>query len=97
MTVEKTYKRRIVCAAIRNKRDGSLILGPRHFDATMRDAIKESKRMTWNNADQGFIDQHGKFLTREEAYMVANAAGQIISQVGGDSANGGTLYSENIY
>lgn len=97
MPEKNIYKRRIVCAAIRNKRDGSLILGPRHFDSVMRDAIKESKRMTWNNADQGFIDQQGKFLTREEAYIVATAAGQIIKQVGGDTVNGGTLHSENLY
>ena len=43
---------------------------------------------------QGFIDQRGNFLTREEAWIVAEASGQIIRRVGGD---GKKLYSENLY
>lgn len=48
-------------------------------------------------AEQGFIDRHGKFHTREEAWKIATPAGQIKRHVGGDSQNGGTLYSENLY
>jgi hypothetical protein len=44
--------------------------------------------------EQGFIDQHGVFMTREEAWIVAEAACQIIRRVGGDGAR---LYSENLY
>lgn len=47
--------------------------------------------------EQGFIDQHGAFMSRREAWEVAEAAGQIIRRVGGDEADGGTLYSENLY
>ncbi|CAE6710389.1 hypothetical protein [Candidatus Nitrotoga fabula] len=47
--------------------------------------------------EQGFIDQHGVFMTRTEAWHVAQASGQILRRCGGDDANGGTLYSENLY
>jgi len=43
------------------------------------------------------IDNKGVFLSRTEAWKVAEAAGQIIRRVGGDETNGGTLYSENLY
>lgn len=46
---------------------------------------------------QGFIDQRGTFMTREEAWKVAVESGQIKRRVGGDERNGGTLYSENLY
>lgn len=45
-------------------------------------------------AEQGFIDQRGAFLTREEAHKVATGAGQIIRRCGGDD---GRLFSENLY
>lgn len=46
---------------------------------------------------QGFVDNEGNFLTREEAWKVAERCGQIIRRCGGDTANGGTLYSENLW
>lgn len=49
------------------------------------------KPMTW---DQGFIDQWGLFLTREEAWTVAVEKGQIRRQV---NTPEGTLYSEHLY
>jgi hypothetical protein len=45
-------------------------------------------------AEQGFVDQHGVFLTREEAMEIARAAGQIVRRCGGDSIR---LFSENLY
>lgn len=51
----------------------------------------------WYTAEQGFIDQWGTFLTRTEAWKIAEAANQIAFQVGGDTIDGGTLYSENLY
>lgn len=47
--------------------------------------------------EQGFLDNNYKFLSRTEAWKVAEAAGQIIRSVGGDTKEGGTLYSENLY
>ena len=46
---------------------------------------------------QGFIDQYGVFMTRQEAWKVAEAADQINYRCGGDDKYGGTLYSENLY
>lgn len=83
--------RRIVCAA--NRRPGiALVLGIRHCDALMHMHPMYGGRM-----DQGFIDNRGEFLTRIQAWQVAMDAGQIIRRVGGDDANGGTLFSENLY
>lgn len=89
--------RRVVCAAI-HLEDTGVILGPRHYDATMHAAIDlepDDLKEAWRHeAEQGFIDQHGHFLTREEAWVIAEEAGQIIRRVGGD---GQRLYSENLY
>lgn len=43
---------------------------------------------------QGFIDQHGNFYTRKEAWIIAKDNDQIIRIVPGSE---GTLYSENLY
>lgn len=91
---------RVVCAANRYIKDHDyMLVGPRHWDKTMRsqnagypEFVRES--IEW---EQGFIDQFGDFLTRQEAWVIANEQGQIIRRCGGDSANGGTLYSENLY
>ena len=85
-------KRVIVCAAIRNH-DGFIICGARHFDNGMRDQLLDSLR-DWSMAEQGFIDQHGEFLNREQAHVIAVAAGQIVRRVGGDNNK---LFSENLY
>jgi hypothetical protein len=47
----------------------------------------------WVGAEQGFIDQYGQFLTRQEAYTIALEQNQILYP-GFDS---GTLYSEDLY
>lgn len=88
--------RRVVCAAIRRKDDGAMVCSARHFDAAMHSQIEGSfyMRHQWQEAEQGFIDQFGVFMSRKEAWIVANAAGQVIRRVGGDD---GCLYSENLY
>ena len=48
-------------------------------------------------SEQGFVDRFGKFHNREEAWKIAEPAGQIRRRVGGDTINGGTLFSENLY
>lgn len=54
-------------------------------------------KINWTGGDQGFVDRNRNYLTREQAWEVAKAAGQIIRRCGGDDSNGGTLYSENLY
>jgi hypothetical protein len=93
-------ERRIVCAANKDI-SGMIVLGVRHFDEHMLKVLKLAKlpRFSLIGVQQGFIDQRGVFLSREEAWLVAEAAGQIIRRVGGDmSADGvGKLFSENLY
>lgn len=102
---------RIVCAA--NRGNGEIFLGARHFDERMRNAIDtylryeammnetdkdtELKNMKKWGIEQGFIDQFGTFYNRQEAWVVAEAAGQIIQRVGGDGPEGQGLFSENLY
>lgn len=48
-----SLERRIVCAALRNA-EGQLVLGPRHYDHTMRMQIINDT--DWNGCEQGFIN-----------------------------------------
>ena len=84
--------RMIVCAAVRKRFTGQTALGVRHWDGFMSHLDSEG-----DPVDQGFIDNQGNFLNRTDAWKVANEAGQITRRVGGDDADGGTLYSENLY
>jgi len=90
---DKEMTQRIVCAAIKHTTD-EIIIGPRHFDRVMNTQIKKSDFLGWSQADQGFVDQFGTFLTREEALEIAVSNGQIIRRVGGDEKE---LFSENLY
>jgi len=93
--------RRVVCAAIRAA-DGDVLLGIRHYSADMhrqiaarRDGEKFKHRL---DGDQGFVDQHGTFMSREEAYAVAALARQITDlDACGKGLNGPKLYSEGLY
>lgn len=98
--------RRVVCAAIR-ARDGEVLIGIRHYSADMRRQIDQrvdgSKFMHRLDEYQGFVDQHGIFMNRAEAYQVAKAAGQpIIDQACGARFDDEMrlikfLYSEALY
>lgn len=82
--------RRVVCAANRRKSDGLIICGARHWDKVMR----AQGGCNFGNWDQGFIDQFGDWMTREEAWVVAVEQGQIRRQVDGDTKR---LFSEHLY
>lgn len=86
---------RVVCAAIRHKITGAIICGARHFDKIMCKQIEGPKIGVWADADQGFIDQFGNFMTRQEAYVIAEKNGQFF---GKDAPHEkGCLYSEDLY
>lgn len=86
-------QRRIVCAAVLVNEH--IVCSARHYDPLMLAQMELiAEAYSGANVEQGFIDQHGKFLTREEAWAVATEAGQIMRRVGGDE---GRLYSENLY
>lgn len=93
-TVWKRGEQRVVCAALKDE-SGRIVTGARHFDAVMMEQIRRGPNPdAWRAADQGFIDQRGAFLTREEARKIAEQQGQILEECGG---NGIDLYSENLY
>ena len=100
--METKLQRRVVCAAIRNRVTQQIICGARHYDAIMRQQIQACagwfRRKTilrnWRRAEQGFIDNHGVFMTREEALALALETQQRIRRCGGDTTR---LYSENLY
>lgn len=76
--------------------NGYIVTGTRHSCPIMQlqmFAIGNDLLDEWCNPNamvQGFTDQYGNFLTRQEAYPIAKAAGQIIRE---DTCPG-TLYSE---
>jgi hypothetical protein len=97
-----TPQRRIVCAAIRAA-DGEVLLGIRHYSADMHRQIAARgsagmKFMHRHGPDQGFVDQYGEYLTREEAHVVASFAGQIIRPGAcREGPHGNQLFSEGLY
>lgn len=87
-------QRRIAQAACNY--NGYIITGTRHDCPIMRMQVTSIGRdvlAEWMGGErriEGFTDQYGNFLTRKEAYVVAQAAKQIIR----DDPTPGTLYSE---
>lgn len=95
---------RIVCAANRYYDEEGveiLVLGIRHHDTFMNQQIERLKKLGVDcrpaDGHQGFVDQYKNFLTREQAWKIAEKNGQIIRRIGGDTLNGGHLFSENLY
>ena len=86
----------MVCAACKHPETDRLVLGPRHWDPVM---VRAAQMMGYGNFhvfDQGFIDQWGRFYTREEARECVRISGQPFS----DERNGGhktQLFSEGLY
>ena len=50
-----------------------------------------------NGPEQGFVDQFQHFMTREEAWKIAQASGQIIPDHPRQNEPEGVLYSEDLY
>lgn len=92
---------RVVCAAIRAA-DGSLLLGIRHYSPDMHAQIAArhdgEKFKRRHDEDQGFVDQFGNYMTREQAYRLAHANGQLWRpEACGNGLDGPKLYSEGLY
>lgn len=97
MSADQLAAQRVVCAANRNRVTGLIICGARHFDTIMHrqmEARPPEELDDWHRSEQGFIDQFGNFLTREEAHKVATERGQFFRRFAGDERE---LYSENLY
>ena len=86
---------KIVCAAIRLE-DGLVISSARHYDTIMRAVCKQLEptygKAVWA-AEQGFVDNQGRFLNRKTAYVVAMEADQISEC----KLTGQDLFSEDLY
>lgn len=90
-------EQRIVCAALRAE-DGEVLIGIRHYSKDMcvnidkrKDGDKFKHR---GDKDQGFVDQWGTFLSREEAYVIAQKNGQLKYP---EACDREILYSEGLY
>lgn len=82
----------VVCAA--NRIDGVILCGARHWDNIMRD-LADAMNIKGAKAEQGFIDQWGAFLTREEAMSIVKANNQKIDY--GRNGSNDVLFSEGLY
>lgn len=80
----------VVCAACRM--GNHIVLGARHFDERMREQMERTS-YNWKLAEQGFINQFGEFLTREEAAESVKKSGQITKA----EYIGSELFSEDLY
>lgn len=96
--LEALYKKhsgkRIVSAAMLMK-DGLVVPGARHFSPDMRAVLKRiyGEGYHLQVSQQGFINSHGEFLNREDAWVIATKQMQIYRELN----TFGTLYSENLY
>jgi hypothetical protein len=86
---------RIVCAAMLMK-DGLVVTGARHFSPEMRLVLHRIYGDGYHLKvqQQGFINQYGDFLGREEALVIARKQGQVRKEVGGGNDE---LFSEMLY
>ena len=85
----------VVCAAIKSIHTGLIVCGPRHFDPTMRAVMDVTGgSASYSRGEQGFVNQWGDFLTREEALAIVQKNGQKRRSCGGDTRR---LFSENLY
>ena len=97
---------RILCAAIWYKdwpvakispvniNSGVVMCGHRHGHIIHQHVAMMGKRAAeMGEYEQGFLTDAGRFVDREEAWIIAEKANQIIQQSGGY----GTLYSEDLY
>ena len=84
----------IVSAAMKMD-DGLVVTGIRHYSPEMRLVLRRIYGDGYHLKveDQGFVDQLGNYLTREEAWVIAKQNGQIRYEV----SVPGTLFSENLY
>lgn len=83
---------RVVCAALRHRRTGKVLCGARHYDQIMLQFIENGE---YRDAEQGFIDNYGNFLTRSEAYEIAERNNQFNGRE--PPRIKGKLFSEDLY
>jgi hypothetical protein len=80
---------KIVSAAI--QKAGCVIMGVRHFDKIMQAQLEDRDRHGW---EQGFITNKHRFVSRDEAWHIAQANNQLCW---GQDRPAGKLFSEDLY
>ena len=99
-------KRYVVCAA--NRYGEVIIAGARHHDSVMRGTVAAIGGGDWRTGfkilagedlnspkeEQGFIDQYGVFMSREEAAYIVDVNKQVMEE---HYEAKGCLISENLY
>lgn len=84
---------KIVAVAIRVGKMIVTIPAPARHHHVLHALWNINRNLLIKPSDQGFIDQNGKYLTRQEAWVVAKAVNQIVRVNGVE----GTLYSEDLW
>lgn len=94
---ENSYIPRVVVCAACLMDNGVILCGARHWDSIMRE---QAKAMGYKpgcaDKDQGFIDQYGQFMNREEAAFVVEANNQPLRKARVKDYPT-RLYSEDLY
>jgi hypothetical protein len=97
----------IVCAALLMD-DGLIVPGIRHFSPEMRIILHRiyGENYHLRVVEQGFVNQFGEFISRMDAWKLADANGQIRRATGWEDGSSprqanvgdeGPLFSENLY
>ena len=108
MKTEFGFPKLVVCAAILNKVTGIIICGARHGDClNIIFATNIDTDPSYKDWECGFIDQDNIFMTRKEAWVIADKAGQIRRPTGWERSydmhrpaninDEAVLFSENLY
>ena len=98
MTAAKPSDGRRIVGVAFNMPDGNLMSvewGCRHSDAIGRLRADGCTQKQIALAEQGFVDENGRFLTRREAFDVAALSGQLKRKPGG--YDGPELFSEDLW
>lgn len=87
-------KSKIVCAANKffAREQTFIVVAPRHYDQTMHKTMELIGVTYKDEVEQGFVDQHGIFFNRTEAYYIAVAQNQVEPQ-----KDKRELFSEDLY
>lgn len=83
--------RRILCAAIMLPSRGLFLSGFRHSDIIALHKMIFLEALPADH-EQGFMDSKGDFVDREEAFIIAKEAGQMIA-----NHHPKLLFSEDLY
>lgn len=92
MSFPPVQPERIVCAACRHGE--TIVLGVRHFDSLMQARIKDANLPLGEKWEGGFMTNKMRFVTRREAWDIAQANDQICW---GKDREPGPLFSEDLY